>query len=179
MLAKSPGFTTVAVLTLALGIGANTAIFSLVDAVMLRMLHVEQPEALLQLKIENPQLSSAPSGGFTNPLWEQVRAQQNVFPDVFAWSQARFDLARGGVVKLVHGLWVSGDFFQGLRLRAVAGRLITASDDHRDCPAVAMLSYGFWKEVDDVITVHHEMPLAGMQICYYRASKCIWRYLPC
>src|SRR5712675_2994037 len=95
MLRKSPGFAAVAILTLALGIGANTAIFSLIDAVMLRALPVENPNDLLQLQIQRPR--RAESGGtFTNPLWEQVRGQQDVFSDVFAWGQDRFDLAQGG-----------------------------------------------------------------------------------
>jgi len=79
VLAKSPGFTAVAVLTLALGIGANTAIFSLIDSVMLRMLPVARPGDLLQVKTRIPQRPGEPSGAFTDPLWEQVRAQAGRF----------------------------------------------------------------------------------------------------
>jgi predicted permease len=146
MLRKSPGFTVVAVLTLALGIGANTAIFSLIDAVLLRMLPVDEPQSLLQLKIEIPRRPTAVSGGFTNPLWEQIRNQQDVFSSVFAWSEGRFDLAQGGAVHLAHGIWVSGSFFNALRLRPAAGRLIATSDDYRGCPAVTVLSYSFWHD---------------------------------
>ena len=161
ILTKSPGFTAVAVLTLALGIGANTAIFSLIDAVMLRMLAVERPRELLQLKRQDPRyaaggpasfsnlLSFLWDGGaspsFSNPLWEQVRDQQNVFSGVFAWSNNRFDLARGGTVQPADGSFVSGDFFTTLGLRPAAGRLIRGSDDYRGCPLVAVLSYGFWQ----------------------------------
>jgi MacB-like periplasmic core domain len=161
MLRKSPGFTTVAVLTLALGIGANTAIFSLIDAVMLRTLPVERPGELLQLKRQDSRYASVGSpsfsnplslfwsGGaspfFSNPLWEQVRDQQNVFSGVFAWAPDRFDLTRGGTVHPVNGMFVSGDFFTTLGLRPAGGRLITGSDDYRGCPAVAVLSYGFWQ----------------------------------
>ncbi len=158
MLRRSPGFTAVAVLTLALGIGANTAIFSLIDAVMLSMLPVSRPDELMQLKRQDPRyggsasanpLSFLWSGGaspsFSNPLWEQVRDQQNVFSGVFAWSNNRFDLARGGTVQPSEGSFVSGDFFTTLGLRPAAGRLITGSDDHRGCPPVAVLSYGFWQ----------------------------------
>src|SRR5207253_4081646 len=95
VLGKSPGFTLVVILTLALGIGANTAIFSLIDAVMLRTLPVENPNDLLQLQIQRPRRAE-PGGTFTNPLWEQVRGQQDVFSEVFAWGQDRFDLAQGG-----------------------------------------------------------------------------------
>src|SRR5579863_473276 len=145
MLARSPGFTAVAVLTLALGIGANTAIFSLIDAVMLRMLPVDKPDELLQVKRHDPRWAGE-GMNFTNPLWEQVRDQQDVFSGVFAWGNDRFDLAQGGAVHLANGLWVSGDFFNSLRLRPAAGRLIARSDDQRGCPAVAALSYGFWQD---------------------------------
>jgi putative ABC transport system permease protein len=161
MVRKSPGFTAVAILTLALGIGANTAIFSLIDAVMLRTLPVSRPEELLQLKRQDSQyadvgspsfsnpLSLFWSGGaspfFSNPLWEQVRDQQNVFSGVFAWANDRFDLARGGTIQPADGSFVSGDFFTTLGLRPAAGRLITGFDDYRGCPAVAVLGYGFWQ----------------------------------
>ena len=161
MLRKSPGFTIVAIVTLALGIGANTAIFSLIDAVMLRMLPVQRPDELLQLERQDPRyadvgspsfsnpLSLLWSGGaspdFSNPLWEQVRDQQNVFSGVFAWSNNQFDLARGGTVQPADGSFVSGDFFTTLGLRPAAGRLIAGSDDYRGCPPVALLSNGFWQ----------------------------------
>ena len=163
MVRKSPGFTAVAVLTLALGIGANTAIFSLIDAVMLRMLPVSRPDELLQLERQDPRyvglasanpLSFLWSGGaspaFSNPLWEQVRDQQNVFSGVFAWGNDRFDLARGGTVQPVDGSFVSGDFFTTLGLRPAAGRLITGSDDYRGCPAggcskLSVLARSLWR----------------------------------
>jgi predicted permease len=145
-LRRSPGFTAVAVLTLALGIGANTTIFSLIDAVMLRRLPVEKPDELMQMQRRDPRRGGNPSDGFTNPLWEQVRDQQDVFSGVFAWGHAWFDLAQGGAVHPANGIWVSGDFFNTLRLRPAAGHLIAASDDRRGCPAVAVLSYGFWQD---------------------------------
>jgi putative ABC transport system permease protein len=144
-LRRSPGFAAVAILTLALGIGANTAAFSLIDAVMLRMLPVGRPDELLQLKRQDPRYDGGASPSFSNPLWEEVRDQQNVFSGVFAWSNNRFDLARGGTVHPAEGSFVSGDFFTTLGLRPAAGRLITGSDDYRGCPAVAVLSYGFWQ----------------------------------
>ena len=153
VLGKSPGFTALAVLTLALGIGANTAIFSLIDSVMLRMLPVASPGDLLQVKTLIPGRPGEPSGAYTNILWEQVRNRQDVFSHVFAWGEANgrddspnFDLSEGGVAHSAHGLWVSGDFFGGLGLRPAAGRLIAPSDDRRGCRAIAVLSYGFWQE---------------------------------
>src|SRR6266699_5126335 len=82
-LLKSPGFATAAVLTLALGIGANTAIFSLIDAVMLRFLPVHNPEELVQVQMQNPAGRINPV--FTNPIWEQLRDHQDAFSHVFAW----------------------------------------------------------------------------------------------
>jgi putative ABC transport system permease protein len=144
-LRRSPGFTAVAVLTLALGIGANNAIFSLIDAVMLRMLPVEKAEELMQVQFGDPDWGGE-GGSFTNPLWEQIRDRQDVFSGAFAWGTDKFDLARGGAVHLANGIWVSGDFFNTLRLRPAAGRLISIADDQHGCPAVAVLSYGFWQD---------------------------------
>jgi putative ABC transport system permease protein len=98
-LRRSPGFTAVAVLTLALSIGANTAIFSLIDAVVLRMLPVDKPEELLQVKRHDQRWNGEESSSFTNPLWEQVRDQQDVFSGVFAWDRDKFDLAQAKVTK--------------------------------------------------------------------------------
>jgi putative ABC transport system permease protein len=146
-LRRSPGFTAVAVLTLALGVGANTAIFSLIDAVMLRMLPVEKPEELFQVQYSDPDSGGGASTTFTNPLWEQVRDHQDVFSGAFAWSNKdTFELAEGGAGRVASGIWVSGGFLGTLGLRPVAGRLIAASDDRRGCPAVAVLSYGFWQD---------------------------------
>jgi predicted permease len=142
----NPGFTLVAVLTLTLGIGANTAIFSLIDAVMLRMLPVQKPEELLQLRIGDPN-AGRESASFSNPIWEQVRDHQDVFSGAFAWSnQNHFDLAGGPTTRRANGMWVSGGFFSTLGLHPAVGRLISASDDRHGCPAVAVLSYGFWQD---------------------------------
>jgi putative ABC transport system permease protein len=138
VLAKAPVFTVVVVLTLALGIGANTAIFSLLDAILLRYLPVEHPEELVQV---GQHLTS-----FTNPLWEQVRDRQDVFSGVLAWNaRDHFNLTQGGAVEYANGLWVSGDYFRTLGLRPAAGRLLTTADDRRGCPALAVLGYSFWE----------------------------------
>ncbi len=143
-LRRSPGFTAVAVFTLALGIGVNTAIFSLIDAVMLRMLPVEKPGELFKMEFGNA--DEGRGDVFTTPMWEQLRDHQDVFSRTFAWFNTSFYLAEGGATRTVDGLWVSGGSFSVLGLRPAAGRLIADSDDQRDCPAVAVLSYGFWRE---------------------------------
>jgi putative ABC transport system permease protein len=146
ILARTPVITGVAILSLALGIGANTAIFSLIDTVVLRILPVQKPEELVQLLRLNPARGGQGVPSFTNPLWEQVRDHQDVFSDVFAWFPHQFDLARGGPVQNVDGIYASGDFFTALGVRPAAGRLFTAADDRRGCSPVAVLSYGFWQE---------------------------------
>jgi putative ABC transport system permease protein len=145
ILAKTPVITAVALLSLALGIGANTAIFSLIDAVMLRTLPVQNPEQLAEILFHSP-VSAAPRGSVTNPIWEQVRDHQDVFSGVFAWSPTNFDLSNGGQEHNVHGVFASGDYFSTLGVRPAAGRLLAASDDVRGCPGVAVLGYGFWQQ---------------------------------
>ena len=93
-LRTSPGFALIAVLSLALGIGANTAIFSLINAVMLKSLPVSHPEQLLQINIAPKQ------SYYTNPIWEQIRDRQDVFSGIFAYGGSRFNLASGGEARL-------------------------------------------------------------------------------
>jgi putative ABC transport system permease protein len=151
LLRLNPGFALVAILSLALGIGANTAIFQLLDAVRIRTLPVAHPEDLVEIRIAEP--VGGRTGQFsgrrpslTNPLWEQARDRQQVFSDVFAWSGVGFDLTTSGEARTAQGLWVSGDFFRGLGVGALLGRTITADDDRRGCQAPpAVLGYGFWQ----------------------------------
>jgi predicted permease len=137
-LAAGKGFTATAVVSLALGIGANTAVFSILNAVLLRNLPVEDPQRLVQLNIDDGDI-------FTNPIWEQVRDNQQAFAGVLAFSNARFDLADGGESRFVPGLWVSGDYFRVLGVPAVRGRVFSAADDERGDPAVAVISHNFWQ----------------------------------
>jgi putative ABC transport system permease protein len=146
MLRKSPGFTAVAVLTLALGIGANTAIFSLLNTVMLRALPVQKPEELVQIALLTKNFGGRVRTSYTNPLWEAVRDRQNVFAGTFAWGTSEFNLSTSGEAQDVKGLYASGDYFDVLGVRAASGRLISRTDDQRGCAGVAVLSYGFWSE---------------------------------
>jgi putative ABC transport system permease protein len=142
---RSPGVTAIAILSLALGIGANTAIFSLVDAVLLKMLPVQEPERLVRVMRYAPWYDE-PVGSFTNPIWERVRDQQDVFSGAFAWWSTRLDLAQGGESHYADGLYVSGDYFTTLGVRPAMGRLLVASDDRRGCPGAAVIGYGFWQQ---------------------------------
>ena len=108
--------------SLALGIGANTAIFSLIDTVMLRLLPVQKPEELVQVRRPNFSGGGEGTPSFTNPLWELIRDNQDVFSGAFAWGENRFDLAQGGAVQNASGIFASGDYFNTLGVRPVAGR---------------------------------------------------------
>jgi len=143
------GFAIIAILSLALGIGANTAIFQLLDAVRLRALPVQSPGELAQIRIPNLLGRSGhmeDHDELSNPLWEQIRDHQQAFTGVFAWGTATFNLATGGEARPAHGLWVSGDFFRVLGVQPVMGRLLTVNDDQHGCglPA-AVISYAFWQ----------------------------------
>jgi predicted permease len=171
ILGRTPVITSVAILSLALGIGANTAIFSLINTVMLRMLPVQKPQELVQLGRLNPKRPGEPTPSFTNPLWEQIRDHQDVFSGVFAWSDTRFDLSSGGAVQYANGLFVSGDYFRTLGVHPAAGRLITTEEDQRGCQGLAILSYGFWQEhfsgaqsaIGSAISLdHHTFQIAGV-----------------
>ncbi|MGH9722452.1 MAG: ABC transporter permease [Bryobacteraceae bacterium] len=146
----NPGFAVVSMLSLALGIGANTAIFQLVDALRLRSLPVKSPEELVEIRIGNWRGSSGNFSGrriiLTNPLWEQIRDRQEAFRHVAAWGDRRFNLAPGGEARYAEGLFVSGDFFHMLGVPPVLGRVFTPVDDRRGCGAAgAVISYGFWQ----------------------------------
>jgi len=134
----TPVITVMAVLSLALGIGANTAIFSLIDSLLLRSLPVSAPQRLVLLD----------KGSWTNPIWEQIRDRQAQVFEAAAWGTARFDLAGGGQAEFVEGLWVSGGFFEVLGVPAILGRALSVSDDVRggrpEGPA-AVISFRFWQ----------------------------------
>jgi hypothetical protein len=153
LLRLNPGFALVAVLSLALGIGANTAMFQPLNALRLRTLPVPHPEQLAEVRIANLGADDNRSGGFdgnhamlTNPLWEELRDRQDGFSDLFAWGTNGFELSAGGESRAAQGLWVSGGFFDTLQIHPAAGRLIGRADDRRGCDAPpAVISYGFWQ----------------------------------
>jgi putative ABC transport system permease protein len=150
LLRLSPAFTVVAVLTLALGIGANTAIFQLIDAIRLRAIPVKNPEQLATARIADRNWGS---GQFSTKysqlsfaMWEQIQKRQEGFAEIAAWSTQQFNLATGGEVRYAKAIRVSGDFFHVLGLSPVLGRLLGPSDDQPGCPiGGANLSYAFWQ----------------------------------
>lgn len=145
----NPGFAVVAIVCLALGIGANAAIFELVDAVLLRTLPVQDPQSLAEVRVIHQNRmgdSDARQDELSSALWTQLQQRQRAFSSIAAWSTERLELGRGGNARYADGLWVSGSFFQTLQLRPELGRFFESDDDRRTCTSEgAVISYGFWQ----------------------------------
>ena len=144
-LRATPIVATVAILSLALGIGANTAIFSLLNALLVRPLPVTAPDRLAVISD-----TRGTERGFTEqwtyPVWEEFRAHGQSFDGLCAWWGERLNLAdRGGEEQPIDGLWVSGDYFATLGVTALLGRTIGAADDTSGAQPVAVISYEFWQ----------------------------------
>jgi len=166
MLRKSPAFTIIAVVTLALGIGANTAIFSLIDAVIFRSLPIADPQSLLVFQWESRKGpgnmsyrnfgecdeshdgsgASAHGCSLSLPFFKQVQAQSSIFSHVAAYTGAgQLDMSGNGTARMVKGEFVTGDYFQTLGVRAHLGRLINPGDDSTSAQAAAVLDHSFWQ----------------------------------
>ncbi|MGH9199613.1 MAG: ABC transporter permease [Vicinamibacterales bacterium] len=138
-LRKSPGFALVAIGTLALGIGANTALFSIFSSLILRPLPVRDPSSLALLT----------NGSWSYPIWEEIRAREpKPFDGAFAWSGQRFDLSPSGQSDPVDGAYVSGQLFDVLGVTAIRGRMITLADDGGAAPdgPAAVISHRLWRQ---------------------------------
>jgi predicted permease len=151
LLRLSPGFTFVAVLTLALGIGANTAIFQLIDAVRLRTIPARNPQELGTIRIADRHWGSGQFSSqysqLTFAMWEEIRKRQEGFAEIAAWSDRRFNLTTGGEIRYARAIQVSGDFFHVLGVEPFLGRLIGPSDDQPGCGVgAANISYSFWRQ---------------------------------
>ena len=149
MLAKSPGFAAVAILTLAFGIGANAAIFQLIDAVRLRTLPVRDPNTLAIIHLNRNHWGqgnfNGPYSEFTFPMWQQIRQQQQAFSSIAVWGGESLNLATGGEVNYARAIWVSGDFFSVLGVQPFVGRLLSDADDQPGCSGGVDISYSFWQ----------------------------------
>ena len=158
---RIPGLTSVIVLSLALGIGANTAIFSLIDAVMLKMLPVRQPEQLVLLSwtaqgwpymvhsltgnSDRDKSGRSTSTSFSYAIYDDIRASNQAFSSVLAFADTdRLNVGVGGQAGLAQGQLVSGDFFSTLGVPAAIGRTITPANDTVGASPAAMISYSYW-----------------------------------
>jgi predicted permease len=167
MMLKHPGFTAIAVLTIALGIGANTALFSVIDAVLLRKLAVSKPDELLLFNASwNREKFGVGSFSGSNQrdqatgltvgtsfplqtlarLREQTKDPQCAVSDVFAFSVVETNLNTGVQAEVVDGQVVSGNYYSALGVPAYLGRTITDADDNPAASPVAVLSYRFWSK---------------------------------
>ncbi len=173
---RSPVFTVVAVLSLALGIGANTAIFSLLSQVMFRMLPVAEPERLVVFHTEGHHDGSSASDNmesvFSYPMYKDLRDRNGVFSGVIARSSAPVSIGYGGQIERAKAELVSGNFFTVLGVRPALGRLLTEDDDGAPgAHPVVVLSYGYWKRrfganpgiVDQKVNINeHPMVVIGV-----------------
>jgi hypothetical protein len=145
MLARNPGFTAVAVLTLALGIGANTAIFSLLNSLLLRDLPVLQPERLVELSV----LRRSDKIPFSFPMFREIDRGQTVFSGLIGWSFGEMqNVEIHGVLLQADVRAVTGNYYSELGTTPLLGRLITPDDvsvDRTGTSPVAVLSYEFWQ----------------------------------
>src|SRR5262245_45088164 len=148
-LGRSPGFSLTAVLTLALGIGANTAIFQLVEAVQLRSVPVRDPGSLVEVRVADMKGARGSFGwypGLTNGIWEELRRRQDVVAGAFAWGAGRLRLESSGEPRFASAILASGGFFDTLGVRPAVGRVLGSADDQKGCNApAAVLSHAFWQ----------------------------------
>src|SRR6266540_2303970 len=144
MLRRSPGFAVIAIGILALGIGANTAIFSVLNAVMWRTLPVQAPEELVEPLSKHP--SDPRMNAFSWEFYEHVRDRNHVFTDVIGVSPTRFQVSRDGAeVEAVDGEYVVGTLFSTLGLQPAIGRLIDPQDARPSAAPVAVVSWSYWQ----------------------------------
>jgi predicted permease len=146
MFVKNPGFTIIIVVTLALGIGANTAIFSMIDALMLRWLPVKNPQDLVQVTFQPPGPTARPGESFSYAIVRALAEQREIFSSVAGFSGFRFDVGSPAPSR-VPGAVVTGRYYETLGLHPVIGRLLTREDDEPGAPPVAVISYDYWERV--------------------------------
>ena len=144
-LLKDPGFTSIVVLTLGLGIGANTAIFTVINGVLLRPLPYDEPEQLVRLWERDPRRSAAPQL-VAPPNLVEWRAKTSSFEHIAYWSgTGDFNLITSEGIEKARCAYVSSDLFATLRVRPHAGRLFLPEDDQQEGPRVALVSYDYWQ----------------------------------
>jgi putative ABC transport system permease protein len=143
MLRKAPGFTAVSVLSLALGIGATIAIFSVIYALALRSLPVRQPDRLVEIARGDG------VNGHSYVEWKEFRNRQDIFSSVLAYNgfDTTFTIANSKEQQETHGLYVTGNYFPNLGVSAVLGRMLESSDDQPGAPPVCVIGYGLWRQM--------------------------------
>lgn len=162
MLMRQKGITAIAVLSLALGIGANTALFSIVDAMLLRMLPVKEPERLVLFRSMGPRgfsVGSYSGNSETDPVtgqrrmtsfahisYQRMREQESPLSDIFAFGEIGLNVIADGQSDVANGQAVTGNYFQALGVRAMRGRVLTDDDDKASASPAAVISYRYWQQ---------------------------------
>ena len=148
MVSRSPGLTATIALTLALGIGANAAIFGVINSLLLRPLPVADPSRLVTISSDSAIARGQAGVPWSFAMWEELQPHASLFDGAFAWTPARFDLAERGERQPVAGIFASGGYFAALGVAAIRGRTFTPADDRPGGGAdgaVAIISYGLWQ----------------------------------
>lgn len=162
MLLKQKGITIVAVLSLALGIGANTALFSVVDAMLLKMLPVKEPERLVLFRSVAPRefsVGSYSGNSSTDPVtrqrnmtsfpmqaFQRMREVESPLSDIFVFGDVGLNVSADGQSDVVSGQAVSGNYYAGLGVQAMLGRVLTNEDDKTSASPAAVISYRYWQQ---------------------------------
>jgi predicted permease len=161
MMRQTPGFTAIAVLSLALGIGANTALFSIVDSLLLKMLPVKEPERLVLFRSVAPREFSPGSyngnsrtddagnrtmTSFPYQSYQRMHEQESVLSDIFAFGNVGLNVSADGQADVASGQAVSGNYFTGLGVQPLLGRLLTDEDDKAAASPAAVISYRYWQQ---------------------------------
>jgi predicted permease len=174
-LRKAPLFTSVAVLSLALGIGANTAIFTLVNQLILQLLPVRDPEQLVLLTARGSHYgSNTGSNALSYPMYQDFRDKNQVFQGMFCRFSSGFSLTYEGRTELVQGELVSGNYFPVLGVGAALGRVFSAQDDLvQGGHPIAVLSYGYWKTrfAADTAVIGRKIVLNGYPLTIVGVSR--------
>ncbi|HMG76364.1 MAG TPA: ABC transporter permease [Pyrinomonadaceae bacterium] len=161
MMRKAPGVTAIAVLSLALGIGANTALFSIVDSLLLKMLPVKEPERLVLFRSVAPREFSVGSyngssrtdeagrrimTSFPYQSFQRMREQQSALSEIFAFGNVGLNVTADGQADVASGQAVSGNYFAGLGVQTILGRTLTDADDKAAASPAAVISYRYWQQ---------------------------------
>jgi hypothetical protein len=149
VLRLNPGFAATAILSLALGVAANTSIFTLTDQILLRLLPVESPRELVQFRMEGGRVGSQNGDGlhtFSYPMYLAFRDRNTAFSGLTGQYTDRLSLLAGDRSEMVEAGWVAGNFFQVLGVKPFIGRVLTAGDDRPEGgAAVVVLQHAFWQ----------------------------------
>jgi predicted permease len=148
LLRLNPGFSATAILSLALGIAANTSIFTLTDQILLRLLPVQNPRELVQFRMEGGRVGSQNGDGvhtFSYPMYVAFRDRNSVFSGLTGQYTERLSLLSGDRGEMIETAWVAGNFFDVLGVKPFSGRVLSPEDDRPDSAPVVVLQYAFWQ----------------------------------